>query len=505
MLPIVPLIQELRRSEGQPLYRQLAEQLRALITKGDLPPGARLPASRELAKELGISRLSVVHAYEELRSLGLLHAQPGKGTFIAETDGTALPAPSAPPTRASRRNRTDLPHRALHEMMRASASQEGVISFSTGSAPPEFFPLKPLREALDAVLDRDGAKALGYEATAGYLPLRQAVREYVSTHGIQCRLGEVLITGGAQQAIDLVLQALTIAGDTVLAAHPTYLGLLDSVHARRLRFRGVPMDDEGLALMPLEEALLDNPNSHPSLIFAMPSFHNPTGTEMSLPRRRQLLRLATQYQVPILEDGVFNEFRYKGENLPPLKALDESGIVIHASTFSKNLLPGMRVGFIITTSANRERLESIKHAAEIATSSLSQRVIHWLLGRGIIAQQLGHNLREMRRRRDAALAAAAAYFPRSWRWQEPAGGFFLWVQLPQAGPTATELYMQALGHGVSFAIGDVFFADGGGSRNLRLNFVEQDGAQITSGFQRLARAWQELHTEGRPRSRRPLL
>lgn len=505
MSPILPLLEELRRNEGIPIYRQLADQLRTLVAAGQLPVGTRLPASRELAKQLRVSRLSVVHAYEELCAAGLLRAQPGKGTFVANEEDAALSPASPIMAPANHPERIRMPHRALHEMMRASAEQEGLISFTSGSAPSEFFPLQPLREALDAVLDRDGAKALGYEATAGYPPLRQAVREYVSTHGIDCRPGEVLITGGAQQGIDLVLQALTNAEDTVIAAHPTYLGLLDSVHARRLCFQGVPMDREGMDLIQLEQALRDTSSDRPSLIFAMPSFHNPTGTEMSLPRRRQLLRLATKYRTPILEDGVFYESRYEGEHLPPLKALDESGIVIHASTFSKNLLPGMRIGFIITTPANRERFEIIKHAAEIATSSLNQRVIHWLLERGFIAKQLGHNLREMRHRRDVALSAAATHFPRSWRWQKPVGGFFLWVQLPATGPTATEFYMQALQHGVSFTIGDIFFADGGGNHNLRLNFVEQDAAKITSGFQRLARAWQELHTDGRPRSRRPLL
>ena len=503
MVLLFTLLQEIRRDSSIPLYRQLAEQLRALIAKGQLTPGTRLPASRELAKHLQISRLSVVHAYEQLQSSGLLKAQSGKGTFVSDSPERAFPPPPVAPAPTQSGGR--LPQRALQELIRSTSQQDGVISFTSGSAPTEFFPVQPLREALDAVLDRDGAQALGYEAIAGYPPLRQSVRDYVSTHGIRCLSGDVLITGGAQQGIDLILQALTQAGDSVVASHPTFLGLLDSLYARRLNFRGIPMDREGMDMQKLEEALEDPSGGRPALIFAMPSFHNPTGIEMSLPRRRQLLRLASKYQVPIIEDGVFYEFRYEGENLPPLKALDEAGIVIHTSTFNKNLLPGMRIGFIITTATKNERFEFIKYAAEVETSSLNQRVIHWLLQRGIIAKHLGDNLRTMCQRRDAALRAAASCFPSNWRWLKPKGGFFLWVQLPDEGPNATELYLQAIRNDVSFAIGDMFFGYGENNRNLRLNFVEQEPQQIAEGFQRLAHSWQELHTTGKPRTRRLLL
>ena len=492
MVRLYTLLQELRRDTSVPLYRQLAEQLRVLIANGQLPPGTRLPASRELAKHLAISRLSVVHAYEQLQISGLLKAQSGKGTFVSTSGESAL-APSSAATGATLSQQSvRLPHRALQELIRSTSHQDGVISFTSGSAPFEFFPMQPLREALDAVLDRDGAQALGYEAIAGYPPLRQSVREYVSTHGIRC-------------LPDLILQALTQAGDTVVASHPTFLGLLDSLYARRLNLHGIPMDQEGMDMLMLEEALQNPSQQRPALIFAMPSFHNPTGIEMSLPRRRQLLRLASKYQVPIIEDGVFYEFRYEGENLPPLKALDEEGIVIHASTFSKNLLPGMRIGFIITTATKNERFEFIKYAAEVETSSLNQRVIHWLLQRGIIAKHLGDNLRTMRQRRDTALRAAATHFPTNWRWEKPKGGFFLWVQLPDDGPSATELYLRAIRNDVSFAIGDIFYGYGENSRNLRLNFVEQEPNQIIEGFERLAHSWRELHSGGKRRTRRLLL
>ncbi|MCY3836597.1 MAG: PLP-dependent aminotransferase family protein [Anaerolineaceae bacterium] len=493
MLPLLSLLQELRRDGIHPIFRQLAEQLRELIANGQLPPGTRLPGSRELAKHLQISRLSVVHAYELLQNLGMLHSQVGKGTFVSamqevpeESRGVLTPASF------SERQRLPIPHSSLHEMVDICPPQNQLISFLSGSLPYDFFPLQSVREAIDAVLDRDGAQALRYEPSTGYLPLRRSICEHVCSNGIRCQPDEVLITGGAQQSIDLILQALTQPGDAIVSANPTFLGLLDSLCARRLQVLGLPLDDDGMELTKLEEALQKPDRQAPALIFAAPCFHNPTGVEMSLPRRRHLLRLASQYQIPILEDGVFHEFRYEGTPLPPLKALDEEGIVIYSSTFSKNLLPGINTSYIIAPAGQHERFQIIHHAAEVATASLNQRVVQWLLEQGIVANQLGCNLRVMQRRRDAALYAAEHFFPREWRWRRPLGGFFLWVELPAVGPNASELYRQALEHGVSFAIGDYFFARCSDQRHLRLNFTEQEPKRICEGFQRLVRAWKTL-------------
>lgn len=493
MMPLLSLLRELRRDDTQPIFRQLAEQLRDLINSGQLPPGTRLPGSRELAKHLQISRLSVVHAYELLQNLEMLHSQVGKGTFVSGMNETLKESQVAlTPASFPERQRLPIPPSSLHEMVDICPPQERLISFLSGSLPYDFFPLQSVREAIDAVLDRDGAQALRYEPSTGYLPLRRSVCGHVSTYGIRCQPDEVLITGGAQQSIDLILQALTQPGDAIVSANPTFLGLLDSLYARRLQFLGIPLDDEGMEMTKLEEALQNKDRQPPALIFAVPCFHNPTGVDMSLPRRRQLLRLAHQYQIPILEDGVFHDFRYEGPTLPPLKALDEEGIVIYSSTFGKNLWPGINTSYIIAPARQHERFQIIQHAAEVATASLNQRAVQWLLERGIIAKQLGSTLRVLQCRRDAALHAAAHFFPLGWRWRRPLGGFFLWVELPAAGPRASDLYRQALEHGVSFAIGDYFFARDSDQHYLRINFTEQEPKRIYEGFQRLVRAWKEL-------------
>ena len=220
----------------------------------------------------------------------------------------------------------------------------------------------------------------------------------------------------------------------------------------------------------------------------MPSFHNPTGVVMPLHRRRQLLNLANEYNIPLLEDGVYHEFRFEGEALPPLKALDETGIVIHASAFTKTLLPGMRIGYVISNGAHHERLVRVKQSADISTPGLNQRAIHVMLERGVLAQYLERNNRELRRRRDCALSAAARHLPTGTRWNTPQGGLYLWAELPKNGPAAAELFIRAVQLGAGYGIGNVFYTNNGGSYYMRINYGAQKPAFIEEGFRLIGQA-----------------
>lgn len=495
----------LDRDGEEPIYRQLIRHIRAQIESGILPAGTRLPASRDLAQQLNISRISVVNAYAELRSEGFLSAHAGRGTFIAgdtnigngATKGTSngtnghLATAEIPTT----------PDRSLREMMRM-ARKPGVINFGQGAPPDDFFPMLHLRDAINTVLERDGARALGYEMAEGYTPLRSAVRDYVSALGIRCHADQVLITGGTQQALDLVVQALLSEGDLLLTENPTYLGILDIARTRRVQIHGIDVDEDGIRLDMLENFILDN---HPKLIYVMPTFQNPSGMVMPLHRRRQLLNLANNYHIPILEDGVYHELRFEGEPLPPLKALDETGIVIHASGFTKMMLPGLRIGYVISDSAHYERLVRVKQAADISTPGLNQRAMHLLLERGTIAQSLERNNRELKRRRETALAAALKHLPPGSHWNVPQGGMYLWVRLPKNGPTAAELYITAVQMGVAYAIGNVFYTDSCGSHRVRINYGSQKTAEIEEGIKRLGRAWRELVCDYDELEKAPLL
>jgi GntR family transcriptional regulator/MocR family aminotransferase len=501
----VDLAIPLERDSEEPIYRQLIRHIRAQVESGTLPAGTRLPASRDLARQLNISRISVVNAYAELRAEGFLSAHAGRGTFVAGERGDGHgDVPASSNGHSSPHHPTDpapVADRSIREMMRL-ARKPGVINFSSGSPPPEFFPVGHLRDAINTILDRDGAKALAYEVSEGYLPLRASVRDYVSALGIRCSADHVLITGGTQQGIDLVMQALLSEGDLLLTETPTYLGIIDIARTRRVQIHGIPMDDDGIRLDILENYILDR---HPRLVYIMPTFQNPTGRVMPLHRRRQLLNLCAEYHVPVLEDGVYHEFRFEGESLPPLKALDEHGIVIHVSGFTKNLLPGLRIGYVICDGPQYDRLVRVKHAADISTPSLNQRAIHLMLERGVLAQQLERNNRELRRRRDVALGAASRHLPPGSRWSIPQGGLYLWVELPKTGPTAAELFIGAIQSGVAYAIGNVFFTNNAGSYHMRINYGFHRPQEIEEGMRRLGRAWRELAADYAEMEKTPLL
>jgi DNA-binding transcriptional MocR family regulator len=496
----------LDRDGEEPIYRQLIRHIRAQIESGTLPAGTRLPASRDLAQQLNISRISVVNAYAELRAEGFLSAHAGRGTFIAgENAGAPAPTNGNGGTHHNVQHQTEAPttpDRSIREMMRLGRSKAGVISFGSGSPPTDYFPMQHLRDAINTVLDRDSARALGYEMAEGYAPLRSAIRDYVSALGIRCHADQILITGGTQQAIDLVVQSVLGEGDVLVTENPTYLGVIDIARVRRVQIHGVQIDEDGIRLDMLENFLIDQ---HPKLLYVMPTFQNPTGIVMPLHRRRQLLTLAHNYHLTILEDGVYHELRFEGEALPPLKALDEHGVVIHASGFTKMMLPGLRIGYIISDNAHYERLVRVKQAADISTPGLNQRALHLMLERGILAQQLERNNRDLKRRRDVALAAATKYLPPGSQWNAPQGGLYLWVELPKRGPTAAELYISAVQLGVAYAIGNVFYTDGYGSHRIRLNFGSQKPADIEEGFRRLGKAWRELAYDYADMEKSPLM
>ncbi|MBC8099680.1 MAG: PLP-dependent aminotransferase family protein [Armatimonadetes bacterium] len=502
MLNVPNLTVPIDRDGEEPIYRQLIRYIKTQIDSGSLPAGTRLPASRDLAEQLAISRISVVNAYAELRAEGYLSAHAGRGTFVSKENGGA-PTPMSeksngalPPAPSS-----NIPDRSLREMMRL-ARRPGVISFGPGAPPTEFLPVQYLRDAINTVLDRDGARALAYEEPEGYAPLRTAVRDYVSALGIQCNASDVLITGGTQQALDLVIQALLSEGETLVTEDPTYIGMIDIAQTRRVQLQGIPMDEDGIRLDILENYIIDHA---PRLIYVMPSFQNPTGTVMPLHRRRQLLNLAYDYHIPILEDGVYHEFRFEGEPVLPLRALDEHGMVIHASGFSKMLLPGIRIGSVIAPVTHYTRLVRVKQAADISTPGLNQRAIHLMLQRGVMAQQLERNNREFKRRRDLAVDAAKRYFPAGAHWRVPLGGLYLWVTLPRNGPTAAELYITAIQKGVGYAIGGVYFTRNPDNFTLRLNFGAHKPIEIEEGFRRIGQAWEQLYQEYAHIEKSPLL
>jgi GntR family transcriptional regulator/MocR family aminotransferase len=277
-------------------------------------------------------------------------------------------------------------------------------------------------------------------------------------------------------------------GDVVLVESPTYSGALDLFRSLEARILGVPMDEQGMQVEKAEEVLR---TARPRLIYTIPTFHNPTGTCLSGPRRRQLIALADRYNVPILEDDYVGDLRYDGHAQPALKALDPGGRVIYVSTFSKMLMPGLRVGFLLAAGPVYEQLLLCKRVTDLATSSLMQRALEAYITVGRYQAHLRRACQVYRRRRDAMLAALSRYLPAEARCLPPQGGLFVWLQLPP-GLSASELYPLALEEGVAFAPGALFFPGERAQPYLRLTFAMHPPEIIEEGMRRLGRAVERL-------------
>jgi GntR family transcriptional regulator/MocR family aminotransferase len=337
---------------------------------------------------------------------------------------------------------------------------------------------------LQLVLRRDGVEALGYGERAGYLPLRQTIAQLLTNQGISTHPDHVLITSGSQQAISLVARLLLRPGDTVLVESPTYMSAIDLFRSMDVRLCNVPLDDQGMQVDRVEELLNI---CQPKLIYTMPNFQNPTGVCMSNTRRRQLIALVDRYQVPIVEDEYVGDLRYEGHAQPALKTLDPGGHVIYVSTFSKMLMPGLRVGYLVAAGPVYDRLLASKHTTDLATSNLVQRALEAYITVGRYEAHLRKACQLYRQRRDVMLEALKEFAPAGTRWLSPQGGLFVWLQLP-ADLEADQLYPVAAAEGVTFMPGSVFYPGERCQACMRLNFAVHSPDVIEEGIRRLGRA-----------------
>lgn len=484
----------LEHQSNIPLYQQIGAYLRQAILSGNLSANTRLPASRQLAHDLGVNRSTVENAYSALEAEGLVFSRMGSGTYVLQQDIT--------PTIAKRNSKSHLPlwQQNFHTQSTSSTSDmvdeflqaEGhphPINFASGISDARQFPAEEFRKTLQKVMRRDQIAALEYGIPNGYAPLREGIAHILASQGLQTNPENILITAGSQQAIFLASQVLLKSNDIILVENPTYSAAIELFRTLGYQIVGVPMDNQGMDVDKLEKLLQQY---HPSLIYTIPNFHNPTGTCLSSTRRRKLIILAERYNIPIIEDDFVGDLRYEGYAQPSLKALDPGGQVIYVSTFSKMLVPGLRVGFIVADGPVYDSLLNYKRLSDLATSTLIQRTLDAFVTVGRYQTYLHRSCQVFRKRRDAMVKAIKNYLPSKVSFEVPNGGLFIWLQLPNS-ITATELLPLACKEGVAFVPGTYFFInDPHGNEWIRLNFVSQPVEDIEEGIKRLGIAIRKL-------------
>ncbi|MDD2921751.1 MAG: PLP-dependent aminotransferase family protein [Anaerolineales bacterium] len=388
----------------------------------------------------------------------------------------------------------------IRELLKLT-EQPDIISFAGGLPAPDVFPVKEFQNACNEVLQNQGASALQYSTTEGYLPLREMIARHNARFSVQVAADNIMITSGSQQALDFIGRLFLNRGDYIIVESPTYLGALQAWNAYGAQYISVPSDEHGMIVDKLEEAL----RIGPKFIYILPNFQNPSGSTLSLERRKRLIVLADQYGVPIVEDDPYGQLRYEGEHIPSVATLDSryrnekneeyTGNVIYLSTFSKLLAPGLRLAWVVAPPQVVRKLVMTKQAADLHTSSFIQYVAHEVAKGGFLDEHVKVIRATYKERRDVMLEMMDEMFPEEVRWTRPHGGMFLWGVLPEH-IDAAEVLKVALDRKVAFVPGTAFHPNGGGKNTMRLNFSFSSPDVIREGITRLGLTLKEALKNG---------
>jgi DNA-binding transcriptional MocR family regulator len=472
-----------------PTYLQISRQLREGIQRGDFPLGTQLPPERTLARALGVSRTTVVSAYDELEAEGLIEGHVGRGTIVTSVPMDAA-QPIAWPAHFTSMGRRLAQYARPSELLtlRRLAAQPGVVSFSLGLPDPDLLLSEQLGQAWEGVLQHIGTAAVSGCPPQGMAPLREEIAARMRRRDVAIVPESVAVVNGSQHGLDLLLRLLAEPGDVVLVETPTYFGAIQSFLAWGVRLVGVPVDQEGMDVDRVASLLA---RYRPRFIYTVPTYQNPTGVTMSLERRERLLALAQQHHVPIVEDDPFSELFFDAPPPPPIKALDRHGHVLYLGTFSKTLAPGLRVGWLAAPAPIVDQAALLNQVTELQPNTVGQHLAVEFARRGWLDDQVERariTYRARCRVMDDALGRARRP---GLAWTAPTGGMFLWLMLPD-GVSARELLVEAGKRGVTFLPGGLMYPFDGPDNVCRLNFSVPDEAEIERGVGALLAAVRHL-------------
>jgi 2-aminoadipate transaminase len=410
--------------------------------------------------------------------------------------------PPDPPARSTRRDleryaglfsaRTRVMTSSATRDLMAMSDRPEVISFAGGLPDTSSFPPETFASMTARIADESCARALQYGPTEGLAETKGCIVDVMAAERMTVDPDDVLVTTGGQQVLDLVTKTLIDPGDTIVAEGPSYPGALNAFQAYQANVVQIDMDSDGMRVDLLEETLdrLGRDGKPPKFVYTVPSFQNPGGVTMSLPRRRRLVEVARERELLVLEDNPYGLLRYEGDRLPTLYSLDGGVYVMYLGTFSKIFSPGLRLGWVVAPPPVLERINLGKQQADLCTSTLSQILVHAYFEHHDWREYVGALTELYRARRDTMLDALAEHFPPQAEWTRPGGGLFIWATLPDFIDTS-DLLAAALRVDVAFVPGEGAFLDGRGRSSMRLNFSGADEDQIREGIRRIGEVIKE--------------
>jgi 2-aminoadipate transaminase len=377
----------------------------------------------------------------------------------------------------------------IRELLRWATAD--VISFGGGMPDPSTFPVEDIAKIVSYVLEAYPHRALQYGSTEGVAELRQEIAKFSESYaGIKARPENIIVTVGSQEALELLGRVFIDPGDVVITENPTYMAALQAWRVYQPKLVGVPMDEHGMVVEALEEAVrkLRAEGARIKFVYTIPTAQNPSGLTMTQDRRKYLLEVAERYDLLVVEDDPYSYFLFEPIQVSPIKALDKSDRVIYLSTASKIFAPGFRLGWVIAGEEVVRWFSLAKQALNLNTSNFVQYIFLEGLRRNVVLKNLPHVRELYKRKRDAMLAALETYMPPGVSWTRPSGGMFIWATVPPHIDTRELLKVAVSQYKVAFIPGHGFFVDQSVRNAMRLNFTYPTFEQINEGIRRLAMA-----------------
>jgi len=469
----------LDKSSRISLHQQIYDFIKSRIMNGEWPVGMRLPTQRELAAKFEVNRSTVVYALGELTADGLIGSRVGQGTFVINNTWSLLASAESPDWNRYVKSGSYQPNIQMIQHINQAEFNLDIVRLGTGELSPEMLPTNQMKEQLFTSSISDQF-TLGYSEPKGSFYLREIISAYLAGKGIHASPSSILITSGGLQGLQLISLGLLQAGSTVVVENPSYLNSLHVFQSAGMQLLGMDMDEQGIQAEGIGRLKRQH---HAALLYTIPSFHNPTGVLMSRGRREELMKICTQERLPVIEDDVYGELWFDTPPPPPLKAQDHQGLVLYMGSMSKSLGPGLRLGWIVGPEPVIERLSDIKMQTDYGTSSLSQHAVAEWLSSGLYDQHLHHIRTELKARRDYTLALLRQYFWEFAEWNEPQGGFYIWLHISKP-ISLRQLFEQALKEGILLNPGMIY--DRQNQQHLRLSYAYASLEQLKSGLIRLA-------------------
>lgn len=372
----------------------------------------------------------------------------------------------------------------IREILKVTENPE-IISFAGGLPAPELFPIDEMMKVDVEILKKEGRQAVQYSTTEGYVPLRKQIAKRMKTSfHTDCTYEDIIITAGSQQGLSLLGQLFLNEGDIVLVESPTYMGATTAFAVNFPNFVEVETDDKGMVPEALEAAI-EKYGDRVRLMYVIPEFQNPTGITWPVERRKAFMDIVNRYDFPVLEDDPYGELRYDGDKVPSLKSMDTKGNIIFLGSFSKILMPGLRIAWMVADPVIIDKVVKLKQAVDLQASSFGQRQTSYYIDMFDLDEHVAKIKALYKKRRDLMCESMKKYFPEGITFTYPEGGLFTWVTLPE-GMDAKELMPKVLAKNVAYVPGGPFYPHGGHANHFRLNYSNMPEDRIVEGIKRLA-------------------